>query len=249
MNTIASRRKITVSADGRGIVSQAGGLLLMQTLRVTGLDKACQRRLARWRPGRAVHDPGKILADLALALALGGDCLADVAVLRSQPELFGPVASDPTVSRLIDALAADAARGAEGDPRRPRRRPRAGLGAGRRSAPPAPTASRDRGHRRHHRDRPLREAARGPDLEEDLRPPPADRLRRPRPGAAPESRWPSCCGPATPAPTPPPTTSRPPGSPWPSCPKHRRRNVLIRTDSGGGTHEFLAWLTRPGRWL
>lgn len=32
-------------------------------------------------------------------------------------------------------------------------------------------------------------------------------------------------------------------------PKHLRRNMLIRTDSGGGTHEFLAWLTRPGRWL
>jgi hypothetical protein len=32
-------------------------------------------------------------------------------------------------------------------------------------------------------------------------------------------------------------------------PKHRRRQVLIRTDSGGGTHEFLDWLTRPGRWL
>jgi hypothetical protein len=31
---------------------------------------------------RAVHDPGKIAADLAAALALGGDCLADIAVLR-----------------------------------------------------------------------------------------------------------------------------------------------------------------------
>jgi hypothetical protein len=28
-----------------------------------------------------------------------------------------------------------------------------------------------------------------------------------------------------------------------------RRRVLIRADSGGGTHEFLAWLTRPGRRL
>jgi hypothetical protein len=35
-------------------------------------------------------------------------CLADVAQLRAAPEVFGPVASDPTVSRLIDALAADA---------------------------------------------------------------------------------------------------------------------------------------------
>ena len=44
--------------------------------------------------------------DLALTVALGGDCLADIALLRSEQALFGPVASDPTVSRLIDPLAA-----------------------------------------------------------------------------------------------------------------------------------------------
>jgi hypothetical protein len=32
-------------------------------------------------------------------------------------------------------------------------------------------------------------------------------------------------------------------------PKQPRRRVLVRSDSGGGTHEFLAWLTRPGRRL
>ncbi|MGH3862261.1 IS1380 family transposase, partial [Actinokineospora sp.] len=58
----------------------------------------------------AVHDPGKVLTDLAIALALGGDCLADVALLRAEPGVFGPVASDPTVSRTIDALAKDAPR-------------------------------------------------------------------------------------------------------------------------------------------
>ncbi|WP_408638082.1 transposase [Nonomuraea corallina] len=64
-------------------------------------------QLERWRLSRATHDSAKIVTDLALTLALGGDCLADIAMLRSQPELFGPVASDPTVSRLIDRLAAD----------------------------------------------------------------------------------------------------------------------------------------------
>ena len=57
-----------------------------------------------------MHDPGKIITDLAVALALGGDCLADVAMLRAQPELFGPVASDPVVSRLVGPLAAEAPR-------------------------------------------------------------------------------------------------------------------------------------------
>jgi hypothetical protein len=54
-----------------------------------------------------VHGPGKIVADLAAAVALGGDALADIAVVREQPELAGPVASDPVVSRLVSQLAGD----------------------------------------------------------------------------------------------------------------------------------------------
>jgi hypothetical protein len=57
-----------------------------------------------------VHGPGKIVTDLAIAVAPGGDCLADVAVLRAQPELCRPVASDPVISRLVSALAADGPR-------------------------------------------------------------------------------------------------------------------------------------------
>ncbi|MGY4651340.1 hypothetical protein ACVWWN_005136 [Mycobacterium sp. URHB0021] len=44
---------------------------------------------------------------MAVAIALGGDCLADAALVRAQPELFGVVASDPTISRLVDALGDD----------------------------------------------------------------------------------------------------------------------------------------------
>ena len=83
-----------------GLVSQAGAVLLWETLRVTGLGRGLSQGLSRWRAPRAVHDPGKVVADLAAAVALGGDCLADIAVLREQPELAGPVASDPVVSRL-----------------------------------------------------------------------------------------------------------------------------------------------------
>ena len=108
MQNTARRSKITVSADGRGLVSQAGALLLAETARVTGLGESLAGGLGRWRRPRAVHDPGKMIADLVMALALGGDCLADVAVLRAQPELAGPVASDPVMSRLVSALAADA---------------------------------------------------------------------------------------------------------------------------------------------
>jgi hypothetical protein len=70
-------------------VSQAGAVLLWETMRVTGLGRGLSQSLARWRAPRAVHDPGKIIADLAAAAALGGDCLADIAVLRGQPGLAG----------------------------------------------------------------------------------------------------------------------------------------------------------------
>jgi hypothetical protein len=110
VNNTARRAKITVSADGTGLVSQAGALLLAETARVTGLGQGLSGGLARWRAPRAVHDPGKILTDLVATLALGGDCLADVAVLRAQPGLAGPVASDPVVSRLVSGLAAEGPR-------------------------------------------------------------------------------------------------------------------------------------------
>jgi hypothetical protein len=105
-HSIGSYPRVRVQDDGRQVVSQAGSVLLVETVRKTGLDQAVSSVLAPWRKPRAVHDPGKVLLDVALAVALGGDCLADVAMLRAEPAVFGPVASDPTVSRLIDALAA-----------------------------------------------------------------------------------------------------------------------------------------------
>jgi hypothetical protein len=102
--------RVRVDAGGSGIVSHAGAVAVVQTARVTGLDRVLSQVLDRWRLPGARHDPGKVVLDLALTLAVGGDCLADIAVLRGQPQVFGPVASDPTVSRTIAALAADAPR-------------------------------------------------------------------------------------------------------------------------------------------
>ena len=89
-------------------VGQAGGVLLTDTVRTAGLDVGLSAALAPWRKPFAIHDPGKVVLDLALSLALGGDCLADVGVLRAEPGVYGLVASDPTVSRTVAALAADA---------------------------------------------------------------------------------------------------------------------------------------------
>jgi hypothetical protein len=91
------------------VVSQAGAVLLTETARTVGLDHALSAALAPWRSPHAKHDPAKVLLDLAVTLAVGGDCLADIAVLRAEPGLFGRVASDPTVSRTVDRLAQDAA--------------------------------------------------------------------------------------------------------------------------------------------
>jgi hypothetical protein len=98
---------VHVGVGGESLTSSSGAVLLLRAVAVSGLAESLSAQLSPWRVQRGVHDPGKTILDLAVAIALGGDCLADVAVLRAQPELFGPVASDPTVSRLIERLAAD----------------------------------------------------------------------------------------------------------------------------------------------
>lgn len=98
---------VVVEATRESLVSSAGGVLLRQALACSGLEKAMSAALEPWRAPRSVHDPAKVLLDLVIAVALGGDCAADIAVVRAQPDLFGAVASDATVSRLIATLAGD----------------------------------------------------------------------------------------------------------------------------------------------
>jgi Transposase DDE domain group 1 len=248
MQLTARSSKIMVSADGTGIVSQAGGLLLVQTLRATGLDRGLDAALERWRQPRAVHSPGKIITDLAVAVALGGDCLADVAMLRAQPELFGPAASDPVVSRLVTRLAADVPRALKAiRAARAAARQRAWELAGD-AAPGAdgglvtvdidativtscsekeqamPTWKKTYGHH------PLTVFAdHGPGGSGE---PLAVMLRAGNAGSNTASDHVEAARLAL-----------------AQLPRHLRRRVLIRTDSGGGTHDFLKWLTRPGRRL
>jgi hypothetical protein len=90
---------VVVPADGRGLVSQAGAVLLRETMRAAVLARAaCQ---LGWPGGGRRRRPvtrGKVIADLAAAVAPGGGCLAAITVPRGQPELAGPVASDPVVN-------------------------------------------------------------------------------------------------------------------------------------------------------
>ena len=100
--------RLTVDTTASGAVGQAGGVLLTETIAASGLGRELSAGLSRWRKPLAIHDPAKVITDLAVTLALGGDCMADIALLRAEPGVYGRVASDATVSRTIDALAAHA---------------------------------------------------------------------------------------------------------------------------------------------
>lgn len=100
--------KLTIDTTAKRVVSHAGAAaLLVQMIGRAGLDQALRAALEPWHKPQATHHPAKVVLDLAVSLAIGGDCLADVAQLRAEPGVFGRVASDPTVSRVIDSLAAD----------------------------------------------------------------------------------------------------------------------------------------------
>src|SRR3954470_4807276 len=79
---------LKVDTAGARVVSNAGATLLVQTMAKVGLDQALSAVLGRWRRPTAIHDPGKIVCDLVIAVALGGDCLSDVAVVRAEPDVF-----------------------------------------------------------------------------------------------------------------------------------------------------------------
>jgi Transposase DDE domain group 1 len=93
-----------VTTDGTGVVGHAGAALLRELADRLGLTRALG-----WRRvgGRRRHADAAVLRDLAVMLADGGDCLSDLAALRDQPELFGPVASTATAWRVIQHLAQD----------------------------------------------------------------------------------------------------------------------------------------------
>jgi len=98
---------VEVTADGEGLVSHAGSALIAQVADKSWLTRALSSTLSATRRRRGGHDPGRVVRDLAVMLADGGDCLADLRAVRDQQALFGSVASDATAFRVIDAIASD----------------------------------------------------------------------------------------------------------------------------------------------
>jgi hypothetical protein len=79
------RPRITVTADGRGVASHAGSRLLADLADAAGVSAAFSDALCGLRERRAGHDPGRVLVDLAVMLADGGETISDLATLRDQP--------------------------------------------------------------------------------------------------------------------------------------------------------------------
>ena len=104
MKSIRAAWRVRVTGDGRGVASHAGVLLVAELADRVGLTAGLSAAMAHTRRRRSAHDPGVVLAQLAVSLVDGGDCLSDIAVLRNQPDLFGAVASDPTVFRVLDSI-------------------------------------------------------------------------------------------------------------------------------------------------
>jgi hypothetical protein len=196
VQAINSPGSFEVTTDGSGVVGHAGAALLGELADRVGLTGALD-----WRgpQGRRRHLDAAVLRDLAVLLADGGDCLSDLAVLRDQPELFGPVASTPTAWRVLDRIARDPDGLAGCGPHGPMPVAASGPQAAtqtsrcwwwtrtRRWSCPTATPSK---------------ARRAP-----ISTPSGSRRCWPTWTAAKPrvSRWPVCCGPATPRPAPPAT--------------------------------------------
>lgn len=99
-------RDLTVEVGGHGVVSHTGSAALRLLADRTGLTCALSKAVHR-RGFTPVHDRGRVLTDTAVLIADGGRVLSDLAVLRDQAELFGPVASDPTLWRALDEIGPD----------------------------------------------------------------------------------------------------------------------------------------------
>ena len=109
MKVMRDRRPVTVevSADGEGLVSHAGSVLLAQVADKVGLTGALSLRLAGVKQRCRGHDRGRVIRDLAVMLADGGECVSDLGAVRDQEALFSPVASDSTAFRVVDRIASD----------------------------------------------------------------------------------------------------------------------------------------------
>ncbi len=104
VHVTTSRPGVTVTADGRVVVSHAGSRLLADLAEVTGLTEGYSQVFTGLRERRSRHDPGRVLVDVTVMLADGGEAISDLAVLREQAQVFWSVASSATAWRVLDRV-------------------------------------------------------------------------------------------------------------------------------------------------
>jgi len=103
VNTTGWLKGLRVTADGTGIVSHAGVALIRALCDKAGLTGGLSKALASDR--LLIHDRGRVLADLACAIADGAEVISDFRVIGDQAELFGLAASVPTAWRTLAEIA------------------------------------------------------------------------------------------------------------------------------------------------
>ena len=100
-------RRLKVSADGTGVVSHAGLEMVRELAVDSGLVSELNDALADTYRGPWTHAPGRVLADLAVAVADGATAVSRIRTLGDREDLFGPVASMPTAWRVLDRVDAE----------------------------------------------------------------------------------------------------------------------------------------------
>jgi Transposase DDE domain group 1 len=107
VNATRTVERLRVTGGDRQTVSHAGSHLLGELADRVGLTSAYSGAVP-WAGERApTHDRGRLLAQVAVMLAAGGRCVADMAALRDQPDVFGDVASAPTIWRTFNTIGTD----------------------------------------------------------------------------------------------------------------------------------------------
>jgi Transposase DDE domain group 1 len=98
------RPALTVTTGGKGVVAHAGARLLCDLADGVGLTAGLSAAMAPTKRRRRGHDRGRVLIDVAVAIADGATTISDLRVLANQPSLFGEVASTATAWRALQAV-------------------------------------------------------------------------------------------------------------------------------------------------
>jgi hypothetical protein len=104
MQRNSTRPRLWVTSDARNVVAHAGSRVLCDLADSVGLTEGLSAAMAPTKTRRRGHDRGRVLVDLAVMLADGGETISDLVTLRDQPRLFGDVASVPTAWRTLEVI-------------------------------------------------------------------------------------------------------------------------------------------------